>query len=455
MASSYHKRPFYLLAAFEAVACTVGFVLAAWATRETVPTAGASAPGVAVATGTVLLTLLAVGLYDWRHAAQISEVAVRLLAAVGMALIGLGFMIYFFGLPSVPPLQAGIWIALVVPFLLGLRWGFVRIVDLDRFKARVLVLGSGANARALADLQRAAQRRPYRIIGFVRSGDSAVEVPRGQLWDRCDALAERVQAAGIDEIVVALDDRRGQLPADDLIEARLMGVIVTDYQRYCERVLGRVDLAALRPSWFIFNEGFRQSRIDRWLKRAFDVGVSAVLLILFAPVMLATALLIKLDSRGPVLYRQERVGRGGRPFNLLKFRSMRVDAEAAGSPVWAQANDPRVTRVGAVIRKVRIDEMPQLVNVLTGEMSIVGPRPERPAFVEMLEAEIPFYRERHVIKPGITGWAQLNYPYGASVEDAKRKLEYDLYYIKSFSILFDAIILIQTVRVILWNEGAR
>jgi len=455
MESSFHKRPFYVLAALEAAACLGGVVLARQVGGDILLPAPELAGGAAVVTLLTLTTLLAVGCYDWRRAADLREVAVRLVAGVGLALIGIAVIAYLPWAPSIPPAWALVWLAAVLPAILAIRWLFLRIVDMDRFKARVLVLGAGEHARTLADLEAAARRVPFRIVGFVSGGEPSVRVSAGRVWDAAGDLAARIRAAEIDEVVVALDDRRGQLPTDELIAVRLMGISVTDYQTYCERILGRVDLDALRPSWFVFDAGFRCGRLDCWLKDVFDLTVSVLLLLVFAPVMLATAVAVRLDSPGPALFRQERVGKGGRPFGLLKFRSMRVDAETPGAPQWAQTNDPRVTRVGAFIRKVRIDEMPQLFNVLRRDMSIVGPRPERPEFVDMLQAEISFYRERHAMKPGITGWAQLNYPYGASVTDARRKLEFDLYYVKNFSILFDSLILVQTVGVVLWNEGAR
>jgi sugar transferase (PEP-CTERM system associated) len=256
------------------------------------------------------------------------------------------------------------------------------------------------------------------------------------------------------EIVLATDDRRG-LPVHQLLECKLAGIRIVDYLDFCERETGRVDLDALRPSWFIFSDGFRTGPVTDFTKRSFDCAVSVVMLILVLPILLLTALAIKLESVGPILYRQERVGLHGRQFILLKFRSMRVDAERDGMPQWARKRDPRVTRVGAWIRLLRIDELPQLVNVLKGDMSFVGPRPERPLFVEQIAREVPFYLERHSVKPGVTGWAQINYPYGASIEDARQKLSYDLYYLKNRGVFLDLVVLTQTVRVILWPTGAR
>jgi sugar transferase (PEP-CTERM system associated) len=265
------------------------------------------------------------------------------------------------------------------------------------------------------------------------------------------ALIERHQ---IDRIVVGLADRRGKLPVEQLLRAKLAGVRIEDATTTYERITGKILLDDLRPSWLIFSDGFRVSRMTRWIKRAIDLTLSLVMGLLALPVMALTALAIWLEDGGPVLYRQERVGEGGRPFTLSKFRSMRTDAEKAGKPIWARDGDDRVTRVGRVIRKTRLDELPQLWNVLRGDMSFVGPRPERAYFVAELARQIPFYQQRHAVKPGVTGWAQVKYRYGSSVEDAMEKLRYDLYYIKHLSVFFDLTIVFDTVKVVLFRKGA-
>jgi sugar transferase (PEP-CTERM system associated) len=269
-----------------------------------------------------------------------------------------------------------------------------------------------------------------------------------------DALAEFGGRLGASEVVVATDDRRG-LPVRQLLHCKLAGLRVTDFLDFWERETRTVDLEALRPSWLFYSDGFRCGVVDEILKRAFDIVVSSALLVFSLPLLVVTAGLIKLESAGPILYRQERVGLRGEGFTIFKFRSMRADAERDGNPQWAAKGDPRVTRVGAIIRKLRIDELAQILNVLRGDMSFVGPRPERPYFVASLTEAIPYYAERHWVRPGITGWAQINYPYGASNEDARRKLAFDLYYIKNRSIFLDFLILLQTARVIFWNHGAR
>ncbi|HMQ19872.1 MAG TPA: TIGR03013 family PEP-CTERM/XrtA system glycosyltransferase, partial [Sphingopyxis sp.] len=270
------------------------------------------------------------------------------------------------------------------------------------------------------------------------------------------SLADHAVALGAGEVVLAMEERRGALPLADLLRVKTTGVHVNDIASFLERETGRVDLATTNPSFLIFSDGFSAGqRIAKAGKRVFDIAASLIVLIVGLPLILIAGIAVKLDSKGPIFYRQSRVGLFGAPYDIVKIRSMRTDAEAAGQAVWASENDPRITRVGHIIRKLRIDELPQLWCVLKGEMSIVGPRPERPGFVAELTEALPYYAERHMVKPGLTGWAQINYPYGASVEDARVKLEYDLYYAKNYSPFLDLLILLQTVRVVLWPEGAR
>lgn len=352
--------------------------------------------------------------------------------------------------------------------ILLIRYFFVELADLDVFKRRVLVLGTGAAAQRLAELGDPAHHRNFRIVGFVETGEGGTleEMRHWQIFPRRlveerEALRRLVRDRGVDEIVLATRERRGSgkagggLPLHDLLQCKLAGVNIADYATFWEREAAEIDLDTLRPGWMIFSDGFRLSLGRRVAKRTFDVAVSLAFLMGTLPITLLAAAAVKLTSAGPVFYRQERVGLNGRTFHLLKFRSMTVDAEKDGTPQWARANDARVTPVGRFIRKTRIDEIPQVLNVLKGEMSFIGPRPERPFFVEQLAEQIPFYRERHSVRPGISGWAQINYPYGASVEDARRKLAYDLYYVKNGSMFLDLLILVQTAKVILWNEGAR
>lgn len=347
-----------------------------------------------------------------------------------------------------------VWIAC----LLVTRTAFLRFSDSELFHRRVIVIGTGERAARIAEL--AARRGMHHFVpkGFVHAAGDPRLVPGAtlDLDETSDerALANHALELGAKEVVVATDDRRG-MPIVQLLHCKIAGINVVDYLSFWERENSKVDLDALQPSWLIYSDGFRQGILVDTVKRSFDIVVSLLILIMTLPLVLAAMVAVKLDSRGPLLYRQERVGHDGQTFTLLKFRSMRVDAENDGAPRWAQSGDPRVTRVGAVLRRFRIDELPQLINVLRGNMSFVGPRPERPFFVETLAKDIPFYRERHSVKPGITGWAQVNYPYGASLEDARQKFAYDLYYVKNRTVFLDFVILIQTVRVILFGEGAR
>jgi sugar transferase (PEP-CTERM system associated) len=265
-----------------------------------------------------------------------------------------------------------------------------------------------------------------------------------------------VRQLGIHEIIVAVRQQRGGvLPLRALLDCRLKGVQVTDLARFFERVHGQVPIESLKVSWLIYGDGYRQNLVRNFVKRVFDIVASCGLLVAAAPVMVLAASMIALESGGPIIYRQERVGRGGRTFTVLKFRSMSRDAEKDGKATWAVANDTRVTRVGRLLRRTRIDELPQLINVMKGEMSFVGPRPERPEFVAMLTEQIPFYAVRNSVKPGLTGWAQVRYSYGATIEQSVKKLEYDLYYVKNHTLLLDLVILLETVRVVLLGEGAR
>jgi sugar transferase (PEP-CTERM system associated) len=325
------------------------------------------------------------------------------------------------------------------------------------FKRRVLVLGKGMQAARIAKLVETGQNDHFTPVSFIdMPGKDGHARSKAADWPAAepDELLKLGYRLGASEIVVATDDRRG-LPVSQLLHCKLAGIKVTDFLDFWERETRTVDLDALKPSWLFYSDGFRCGPVDEFLKRAFDILVSTILLVLTLPLLVVTACLIKLESPGPILYRQERVGLHGRVFTILKFRSMRADAETDGRPRWAAKGDPRITRVGAIIRKLRIDELAQILNVLRGDMSFIGPRPERPFFVAELTKAIPYYAERHWVRPGITGWAQINFPYGASTEDARRKLTYDLYYVKNRSIFLDALILLQTARVIFWNTGAR
>jgi sugar transferase (PEP-CTERM system associated) len=324
------------------------------------------------------------------------------------------------------------------------------------FKRRVLVYGAGRNADLInSRMRRRSDRQSFVIVGFVPVAGQEVCVPAHLRTKESEGVCKLADGLQIDEVVVAPDERRGGLPMDELLECAQRGVSVVDLSTFFEREAGMVTLSVADPSWLAFSGGFDQSTVRRLAKRFFDLLAAGSLLLVAWPAMVLVALLVKLESKGPVFYKQVRVGEQGRHFEVIKFRSMRVDAEKDGVAQWATKNDDRTTRVGRIIRATRLDELPQLFNVLSGDMSFVGPRPERPQFVEMLSREVRYYNVRHCVKPGLTGWAQLRYPYGASVRDAEEKLTFDLFYIKNRGIVFDLMILLQTVEVVLFRRGAR
>jgi sugar transferase (PEP-CTERM system associated) len=408
-------------------------------------------------TGATFASTMAFGLYSERQRARTVGILVRVVASVaaGIAITAVSFFL----IPHVWIGRSVLLIAgfLVIVLMLLLRLGFSRLVDQATFKRRVLVYGTGKRAQPIAGLRRSSDQRGFVLVGFVQPPGEEFDLPPERHVYVNEVLLDLSVREEIDEIVVAMDDRREAFPVRELLDCRLAGIDVTDLSTFLERETGRVRLDVLNPSWLIFGEGFKRGSFRLQSARVIDLFAAMAIFILSCPLMVAAVLAIKIEDgwRAPVFYQQERVGFGGRIFRLLKFRSMRVDAEAAGQPIWAQKNDARVTRVGAVIRKLRIDELPQILNVLKGEMGLVGPRPERPQFVQQLVERIPYYVERHSVKPGITGWAQLCYPYGSSERDALEKLQYDLYYIKNSNLLFDLAILAQTLEVVVMGKGAR
>jgi sugar transferase (PEP-CTERM system associated) len=325
-----------------------------------------------------------------------------------------------------------------------------------RAGARVLIFGAGQTAQMVGATLRTADPLATIVGYFPGPNEKQTAVPEAQRLSTQQSLTQTARRLGVDEIVVALTERRsGSMPLRELLDCKLSGVQVFDITTYFERMLGQIRIDFVNAGWLIFGDGFNQGFYRTAIKRLFDILGSLVLIILSAPVMVVTAIAIKLESPGPVFYRQERVGYNSKTFKVTKFRSMRTDAEKDGKPRWATPNDDRVTRVGNIIRLVRIDELPQLFNVLSGDMSLVGPRPERPFFVEQLTNEIPYYAVRHSLKPGVTGWAQVRYQYGSTVEDSQEKLQYDLYYVKNHSLFLDCVILFETVGVVLTGKGAR
>jgi sugar transferase (PEP-CTERM system associated) len=410
-----------------------------------------------VLAGCVMVAAIAMGLFSRRLRDRTVGVVLRIgVSVLAGALLG-GLLLY------VSPNHRPTWTEIFGFVGIGLfSLTIIRLVahgliDEDILKRRILVYGSGNNAARILALRRRNDQRGFKVAGFIASRNDERVIPEDKLVSNDVPLVKTAADLEIDEIVVAMDDRRQQYPLKDLLDCRLAGVEVIELASFLERETGKVYLDILIPSWMIFGAGFRRDVMRRYTETAFDVAASFALLLLALPIMAITVLAIKLEEgiTAPVLYGQPRVGFGGRVFRVLKFRSMRVDAEKDGRARWATANDDRVTRVGRFIRKVRIDELPQLFNVLAGRMSFVGPRPERPEFVKQLSESIPYYDVRHAVKPGITGWAQLCYPYGASELDATEKLQYDLYYVKNHSLVFDILVLLQTVEVILFGKGAR
>ncbi|HEY2036189.1 MAG TPA: TIGR03013 family XrtA/PEP-CTERM system glycosyltransferase [Steroidobacteraceae bacterium] len=418
---------------------------------------GAVWPRALVFSVIMVLCLLAFGLYSARQRARFAGMVVR----VSVALIA-GFALTAALFYMIPTLWMGRGVdgLAAIGGLFGVvisRVVFAHIVDENVFKRRVLIYGAGETAAAIAGLRRRSDRRGFFLMGFVAAHQGERAVSTDRIVDPKGSLVQLCQRLGVAEVVVAMDDRRRDFPVRELLQCRLAGIEVTEVLTFLERETGRVRLDVLNPSWMIFGPGFRRDPFQRLAARLVDLAGSLLVLPVALPFMLLATLAIKLEDgwRAPVLYRQPRVGLGGQTFNVLKFRSMRTDAERDGRALWAQKRDPRVTRVGSFIRKVRIDELPQILNVLGGQMSLVGPRPERPQFVSQLAERIPYYLERHSVKPGITGWAQLCYPYGSSEQDALEKLQYDLFYIKNRTLLFDLAILLQTVEVVFLGKGAR
>lgn len=402
----------------------------------------------------VWLAMIAVGVYGPYSLRSLRFASARLLVAISLGIIALATIDWI--LPGDTFWRSTLLYAmgLSILVLIADRLLLNSFLGSSAFRRRVMVLGAGDRAQRLRELAEK-DESGFAIVSFISMGDSERIVEEAIARDAIHDLGRFVENLGVSEVVLALQERRNSLPLTDLLRIKTKGVHVNDFSSFLERETGRVDLDTVNPSWLIFSDGFSSGRmLSSAFKRVFDILASLILLLITMPIIAVFALIVKIDSKGPAFFRQKRVGLFGETFYLVKLRSMRVDAEKDGAK-WASENDDRITRVGRFIRKVRIDELPQTWSVLKGEMSFVGPRPEVPAFVDDLQEEIRFYQERHMVKPGITGWAQINYPYGASIEDSRKKLEYDLYYAKNYTPFLDFVILLQTVRVILWPEGAR
>jgi sugar transferase (PEP-CTERM system associated) len=452
------RRMTVFLCALEAIISTAAFLMVArgLALADFDPASMAAVFQVAVVPAILLfLAMIALGTYNIDVLQSPGTVTQRLIAVAVLGGMAMLVLVALGVCDLVTIRQLVLAEAAAFPLILIGRMSLRYLTSVPVLRSRALVLGTGASARLVWEAL--SGDNLGRLYRFVDMGDGPPhpEVPAARTMTRPESILTYALRANVDQVVVALDDQRYRMPMDELLECRMRGITVHDASAFIERETGKVDLEGLRASWLVFEDGFHVSRIGQWCKRGLDIAVSGSLLVLFAPVLVLTALLIKMDTHGPVFYRQVRVGLNGELYSILKFRSMVQDAEKDGKAQWATSGDARVTRVGAVIRKARIDEIPQVINVLKGDMSFVGPRPERPVFVEQLAAEISYYSERHRVKPGITGWAQINYPYGASVEDAREKLKYDLYYVKHQSFLFDMVTILQTVRIVLFAEGAR
>ncbi|SFF84134.1 sugar transferase, PEP-CTERM system associated/exopolysaccharide biosynthesis polyprenyl glycosylphosphotransferase [Novosphingobium sp. CF614] len=402
----------------------------------------------------IVLSMVSVGVYGAESLRSMRFAAARLLVAISLGVIALAFVDFLVGGQNFWRSTLAYSMAFAIVLLILNRLLLGGFLGTSAFRRRVLVLGAGNRAQRL----RVLGERPeagFAIVGYISMSEARPVVEEAIARAAIHNLTRYVENLGVSEVVLALEERRNALPLKDLLRIKTAGVHVNEFSSFLERETGRVDLDTVNPSWLIFSDGFSAGRaISSAAKRLFDIAASALLLLVTAPVILLFALLVKIDSKGPAFYRQSRVGLFGQNFDVVKLRSMRTDAEVAGAQ-WASKDDPRITRVGKFIRKVRIDELPQAWTVLKGEMSFVGPRPERPEFVADLEEQLPYYAERHMVKPGITGWAQINYPYGASIDDSRQKLEYDLYYAKNYTPFLDFLIILQTLRVVLWSEGAR
>ncbi len=464
---NYVHTPYLLMAVAEFAIAIVCVFFAVYLDIWSLPKANSSLLATSLVYALIVIfSMVSMGVYESRiregFSGQIlrTAVAVFLISPIGIAVIAYFIPVLTLGRGLLSLCALASFLAINI-----FRWIVVSVTDKDSLKKRVVILGTGNQAQKVAlRMRREYDRRGFVLVGFagLNGSDNLLDAQQtvfqieGSILDFC-------HKKNIDEIVVALDERRrnqdagGGLPLDELFDCRLQGINVCDIQGFIEREAGKLDIELLRPSWMVFSDGFIHNALRSQTKRTFDIIASLLLLSVTWPIMLITGLFLWIGGgfREKVFYRQVRVGRNSVNFELFKFRSMRIDAEKDGLVQWAAENDPRITRIGNFLRRTRIDELPQILNILKGDMSFVGPRPERPEFVTQLNEQIEYYQHRHHLKPGLTGWAQLCYPYGASVEDTKEKLQYDLYYIKNQNLLLDLIILLQTVQIVLIGEGVR
>ena len=405
---------------------------------------------------TIQLCLYYFDLYDFKTFRSNLELAIRLLQSLGVSSILLSFLYYLF-----PGLIIGrgiflISLSFVGAAIISWRMSYNHFLKTRQLDQKIMIIGSGLLAKNIAKEILERDDIGFKIIGFITDNPERIgeKLLNPSIVGDQDQIVEIATRERVARIIVALDERRGKFPKAELLDCKMRGITIEEGVEFYEHLTGKLQVESLRPSSLIFSDGFRKPKLTMWTKRIIGFSFSLIGLTLLSPLILILSILIKIDSRGAVFYKQERMGENGKVFKLIKFRSMIENAEADG-PVWADQSDNRVTRIGRWMRKWRLDEIPQMFNVLKGDMSFVGPRPERPFFVEKLRKEIPFYDQRFSVKPGITGWAQIKYRYGASKEDALEKLKYDLYYIKSLSSLFDLIIIFETIKVVLFGKGAR
>ena len=415
-------------------------------------------PKVLLISVTTQFSLYFSDLYEFGASDTPIDLAARLIQSIGITSIILA-IIYFI----LPDMSIGRWIffaslILLLLFLVSWRFLYSLIIRRKFFAEKALVIGYGGLTRDIMNEINMRKDLGYDVCAVI--ADQKGKIDKDQFKGMSiqygfDNICNFAEDRDVSNIIVALDEKRGVFPYKELLNCRVRGINVIDGESFYERITGKLLVERINPSWLIFSEGFVKSRISRASKRLVGLFLSTFMLVLLSPLMLLSAVAIKLDSKGPVFFSQERVGEYGKIFVLYKFRSMRADAEEESGPVWATEDDPRITRVGKIIRKLRIDELPQLWNVFKGDMSFSGPRPERPFFVEKLKKTVPYYNERFSVKPGVTGWAQIKYPYGASEEDALEKLKYDLYYIKNMSVVMDLMVIFHTIKIVLLGRGSR
>ncbi len=382
------------------------------------------------------------------------EIILRVCSTLAVSFLILSALYYV--MPGIMFGKRILFLSMIMFGALQIGWHitYTLCLNIPGMAKRVLILGTGPLARRIGEIIASTNHR-HLLSGYVSMASESVHVPAGAILGNIHGLVETIKEEKVHKLVVSLSERRGIFPLEDVLNCKFNGVEVIDAPSFYEELTGKLLLENMNPSSFIFCQGFKLNASLKVYKRVFDVFLSVITIILAAPLIPLIALMIKLDSRGPVFFRQVRVGAREKQFVLYKFRTMLQDAESATGAVWSQKNDPRITRLGRFLRKTRLDEIPQLYNVLRGDMSFIGPRPERPEFIEALKELVPYYSERHFVKPGITGWAQVKYAYGSSIEDTIEKLRYDLFYIKHVSLFFDLLIILETIKVVMFGRGGR